>query len=314
MFISICIPTYNEPGKIKKLLESISIQTYKDYEIIVTDDSTNELTRDVVVNDFKQLPLTYLKNQSPKGTPENWNYAISMAKGEWVKLMHHDDWFNDAGSLGVFAKYAVNACKGCGFIFCAYQNVHLNSNKIEKVFASSVNRFLLKKNPLILFKKNIVGNPSCTMVKKTVSATILFDKNLKWIVDFEYYIRLFNVSADVIYIKDILVNVGIHDKQVTAYTQLNPKVEIPEALYFLHVHGTDTLKNIFVYDYYWRLIRNLNIRSMEQFNLYIGEPCRVVSIERIIKQQSRIKDTALKIGPFSKLLMSISFFKNFSRN
>ena len=40
--ISICIPAYKRIDYLQKLLDSISIQTFKDYEVIVTDDSPDE--------------------------------------------------------------------------------------------------------------------------------------------------------------------------------------------------------------------------------------------------------------------------------
>ena len=40
--VSICIPAYNNAAEVKRLLESICMQTFRDLEIILTDDSTNE--------------------------------------------------------------------------------------------------------------------------------------------------------------------------------------------------------------------------------------------------------------------------------
>ena len=39
--VSICIPAYNNVNEVKRLLESIFLQRFKNYEIILTDDSTN---------------------------------------------------------------------------------------------------------------------------------------------------------------------------------------------------------------------------------------------------------------------------------
>ncbi|MBS1511623.1 MAG: glycosyltransferase [Bacteroidetes bacterium] len=310
MIISICIPTYNEPQKVKKLLDAVFSQTCRDYEVIITDDSTNNLTETLIAEEFSHLPLRYIKNKVSLGTPENWNFAISLAKGDWIKLMHHDDWFYDEHSLQAFAEAAAGAEADQKFIYCAFQNVYLSSGQTEKVVSSNSSRWLLRKSPLVLFQKNIIGNPSCTLVKREIASAILFDKKLKWIVDFECYIRIFDVAPNWLFIKKVLVNVGNHDKQVTSYARLNPVIEIPEAVYFLECHGAKTMNNIFVYDYYWRLIRNLNIRSEEQFNRYLNEPCNFHALNNIIKFQTRINIRMLKIGVFSKLFMCISFIGN----
>lgn len=39
--VSICIPTYNNVESLQRCIESILVQTFEDYEIIITDDSNN---------------------------------------------------------------------------------------------------------------------------------------------------------------------------------------------------------------------------------------------------------------------------------
>ena len=54
---------------------------------------------------------------------------------------------------------------------------------------------------------------------------------------------------------------GINEEQVTNYTFRKPEVEIPENHLMIEKMGVEILRNIFVYDYYWRLYRNLGIKS-----------------------------------------------------
>src|SRR5439155_18647369 len=83
--VSICIPAYKRVEFLKRLLESISIQSFKDFEVIITDDSpTNEVYE--LSQAYKdKFTLFYSKNAVAVGTPENWNEAIRHAKGEWIK-------------------------------------------------------------------------------------------------------------------------------------------------------------------------------------------------------------------------------------
>ena len=71
--ISICIPAYKNKNFLERLLKSISIQTFRDFEVIVSDNiPTNEL--EGVCYKYGQLfSLKYYKNAKPPGTPANWN-------------------------------------------------------------------------------------------------------------------------------------------------------------------------------------------------------------------------------------------------
>ena len=64
--ISICIPAYNNAEEVRRLLDSIFKQTFQDWEIILTDDSTNEEIS-VLVKETAQDRLHYIHNEKPLG-------------------------------------------------------------------------------------------------------------------------------------------------------------------------------------------------------------------------------------------------------
>lgn len=96
--ISICIPAYNNAEEVRRLLDSIFKQTFQDWEIILTDDSTNEEIS-VLVKETAQDRLHYIHNEKPLGHIFNWNKALSEAKGQYIKIMFSDDWFAERDSL-----------------------------------------------------------------------------------------------------------------------------------------------------------------------------------------------------------------------
>ena len=103
--VSICIPAYNQPDKLIYLLDSIRIQTFKNFEVIVSDDSSDNSVQQLC-EQYSDLKIQYYKNTPSKGTPQNWTYSISKAEGEWVKIMHHDDYFADRHALEKFVEFA----------------------------------------------------------------------------------------------------------------------------------------------------------------------------------------------------------------
>ena len=103
-FISICIPAYKRIADLEKLLNSIGRQTFNNFEVIVTDDSPDDTVKNFCDNYPNKFALTYFKNNPVLGTPENWNEGIRRATGQWVKLMHDDDYFASNDSLALFVE------------------------------------------------------------------------------------------------------------------------------------------------------------------------------------------------------------------
>ncbi len=308
-FFSICIPAYKRSDYLKRLLDSISQQSFTDYEVIVTDDSPSTEVAELCKQFKNKFTLHYHKNAPPLGTPENWNEAIRKAKGQWIKIMHDDDWFTDEDSLQEFAG-AISDSPGEEFFFSAYCDVFEATGKMKEVFISKLKINSLQKNPTILFASNVIGPPSVTCHKN--NGKFWYDPTIKWVVDIDFYIRYLE-KYRIIYIPDILVNVGIHGEQVTVSTFRIAEVEIPENFYLLNKVSPAKLKNVLVYDAWWRLMRNLGIRDLQQIRKagYNGEVPQ--SIQSMILWQKKLSPSLLRIGLFSKLWMLSNYIRNFRR-
>ena len=307
--ISICIPAYKRIDFLKRLLHSISIQTFLDFEVVVTDDSASPEVAKLCDEYGKLFLLRYYKNEKPFGTPENWNEAIRKANGSWIKIMHDDDWFPDEDSLEEYVE-AIYDYPDEKFFYSAYRNMYAKSGRFKEVFTSIIRRAKLQKNPAILFASNVIGPPSVILHKN--DKEFWYDPAIKWVVDIDFYIRVLQ-KYRAIYIPSVLVNVGMHDEQVTVTTFRKPEVEIPENFYLLDKVGSSKLMNVSVYDAWWRLMRNLNIQNLEQIQRY-GYQGRVpMAIQSMIRWQQRIPRSVLRIGVLSKLLMLLNYLRNISR-
>jgi len=309
-FISICIPAYKRIDFLQRLLDSIAIQTYGDYEVVITDDSPDDSVSLFVEKYADLKSVQYIRNKKSLGTPENWNEAIRNATGKWIKLMHDDDWFADKNALQLFYDEALKN-KASSFIFCAYTNVNLAIKSNETVHLNRIAKFLLRKSPLNLFKKQFIGPPSCTLIRKDTD--VFYDNKFKWVVDFEFYIRCLLKVKRFCYINQPLVNIGLNDDQVTKYSFRVPEVEIPENQMLVEKLGFQILRNIFVYDYYWRFYRNLGIRDQMDVKKYFDKDLHPWLLQ-MIRMQSKVSPSILRIGIFSKFLMCWSYLISFRKN
>jgi len=86
--LSIVVPTYNCTRYIKRTIESILMQTYSSYEVIVVDDGSTDDTRIVLQNYQNRIKYVYQEN---KGVSAARNYGIQLARGEFIAFLDADD-------------------------------------------------------------------------------------------------------------------------------------------------------------------------------------------------------------------------------
>lgn len=95
--VSILIPTFNRPDFFEQALRSALAQTYSNIEIIVSDNSTNKLTEQVVAR-YQATPrgsvIRYYHNPDNIGPIANQQRCLNLAKGEFINYLNDDDLFH----------------------------------------------------------------------------------------------------------------------------------------------------------------------------------------------------------------------------
>lgn len=91
--ISVCIPTYKRYKLFREALQSVIEQTLQPMEIIIGDDSPDNLTENLV-SDIKKdckIPIVYAHHSPSLGQAANVNFLYETAKGDKIVLLHDDD-------------------------------------------------------------------------------------------------------------------------------------------------------------------------------------------------------------------------------
>lgn len=299
--ITICIPAFERPAYLKRLLDSIAQQVFKDFEVVITDDSSSRVNEELLFETPYKFSIHYQRNPRPLGTPSNWLEGIRHASGQWIKIMHDDDWFTDRYAL---ENFAAQLDEGADVLFSGYYSQDERSG-VKKNKTISLARFQsIKKDPYRLFSNNLIGPPSVVFFRKSMQE--LYDPSLKWLVDLEAYVRMIR-RYSCRYIALPLVTMSYNDTQVTNACFREPSVELPEALYYYKKHGRATLQSLVSYDGWWRLIRNLSIRSIPQLKEYATGQSVPNFLLQIVRFQQRIPTRVLRQGVCSKFLMLLSY-------
>lgn len=228
--VSICLPTYEQPDKLKALIDSICQQDFKDYEIVVSDDSVSNKVEKIIHNYvLPQLgpgSVKYFRNEVALGSPENWNNAVCKASGDYIKIIHHDDCLarTDAISqyVSVLEQNPESSFAFCISLHCNEEGVALSSN-----VPSTAQLKLLPEKPEILFAGNFIGAPSAIMFRH--DRFIEFDKRMKWLVDIDFYIQMIKAYGAPVFIPEGLVNITVGSKdQITHQCHYNKEVDLRE--------------------------------------------------------------------------------------
>jgi glycosyltransferase involved in cell wall biosynthesis len=299
-FISICIPAYKNTAFLQRLLDSIAIQSFTDYEVVITDDSPDDAVQQLIEHYHQRLSIHYHKNTPALGSPANWNKGLQLAKGEWIKMMHDDDWFADTNSLQAFADAA---SAEVDFIFAAYADVYLDSNKkvIKQLLPQQH-----KNYPLGLFEENTLGHPSVTMHRNIPG--LQYNEQFVWVVDIDFYIRFLQAHPRFVYLEKPLINIGKGDTQISSGAYKNAAIEIKEYLGLYQKLLPSAATSDLVYQGLWKVFRRCNINSIEKLKTVYGGEIALIA-EHIAIAQSKLPKLLLKQPPLSLYFCKKAFLK-----
>ena len=195
--ISLLIPTYNYKigiNKILKCINNIDYKLRKHIEIIIGDDSEKEIIdKEVKDNLYKSFTnFRYIHNKLSLGGSKNWNKLISLSKGEYCWLLHHDEYWDEKKDIFYYILESINYKKPNLIILpiskqkiFSINNIKIEISQQHKVFKNMILFFI--KNPKLLLGLNIIGPPSSIIYKK---CDLKYDDNFRYLVDVDFYIRL----------------------------------------------------------------------------------------------------------------------------
>ncbi|MEO5601765.1 MAG: glycosyltransferase family A protein, partial [Cyclobacteriaceae bacterium] len=86
---SVVIPVYNRPDEVKELLESLLLQTQKNFEVIVVDDGSASPCEEVVKAFFELLSIRYYFKPNSGPGPSR-NFGFEHAKGDYYIVFDSD--------------------------------------------------------------------------------------------------------------------------------------------------------------------------------------------------------------------------------
>ncbi|MGA7938093.1 MAG: glycosyltransferase family 2 protein [Kovacikia sp.] len=90
--VSVGLAVYNGENFIREAIDSILAQTFKDFELIISDNASTDKTQEICLEyAAKDKRIRYSRNEHNIGGIANQNRTVELSRGEYYKLAAHDD-------------------------------------------------------------------------------------------------------------------------------------------------------------------------------------------------------------------------------
>ncbi|SRR5713101_1919626 len=198
--LSILIPAFNYPEGVARILTALSSASPDHVEIIVSDDSTNDLVWRVVERHRSLIPFVrYIRSASSKGPCANWNYLLDAATREYCLLVHHDEFPLSHQFIRKVRTELAGASHPDVLLLGCLLGFEDGRNRINS--PRWLRELIVRHAPSYLFSRNIVGPASVVVARRTMYPR--FDANLRWLIDVDAYYRLLKMAGTVCLSKDL---------------------------------------------------------------------------------------------------------------
>ena len=155
-YFSIIIPNYNQGNYLKKNLETITAQSFKNYEVIVIDNFSTDTTLNVIKKFKKKIKFYRKKNNGI--IAKSRNLGIKKSKGKWLAFLDADDYWTK-NKLKIIFNY-INNYKFD--VICNNEWKIIDSKKIKILKNGPYSKFFYKK---LLINGNCMST-SASIIKK----------------------------------------------------------------------------------------------------------------------------------------------------
>ncbi len=189
--VSIVIPTYNRANDLRRCLKSLVSQTLDDFEVLVCDDGSTDMTSDVIKEFSSTLDITYDYAENFGGPARPRNRGIKLARAPYVAFLDSDDWWEpEKLELSLLVLDT-----GADLVFHDMWNVQHENQKVFK-------KRIISHQPHIPVYQSLLC--SCSSIPNSsvvVRASVLRsigeiceDKELIAVEDFDMLLRLSRVT------------------------------------------------------------------------------------------------------------------------
>jgi glycosyltransferase involved in cell wall biosynthesis len=221
MFVSICIPTYNRPEYLKEAVHSCLSQTCKPTEILIGDDSDNNISQQLISDLQKNssISIRYFKHRSALKQAANVNFLFNQVKTDFLMLLHDDDILVDDAIeklTNVSSKHpCVDAFFGKQYVMDSSGIINLKASEaLNKNFYRTIEYEGCKLSSLEAGFLQQFPNDGY-ILKTSVAKQLLYNDTMSDACDFEFGLRLGKKNSCLYFLNEYTCKYRISEIAVT---------------------------------------------------------------------------------------------------
>jgi len=181
--VSVVMPSYNRSQTIRKAVDSVLNQNYKDFELIIVDDGSTDNTKEILSKiDDKRVILDYTDH---KGASAARNKGLSLAMGKFITFLDTDNQWHPE-----FLETMIQeVCQPYLMGYCSENMFLVSGDKgLQKVIGRKVRN--VEYNPIKLTYTNYIDINSVIIGKGLLDEIGKFDENLKTLEDWDLFAKI----------------------------------------------------------------------------------------------------------------------------
>ena len=192
MRYSIIIPVYNRPDEVDELLESLTRQTFRDFEVVVVEDGS-EVRCEEVVKRYAGLLDAHYYEKPNSGPGQSRNYGAERSRGEYLIVLDSDVVLPEGYLQAVEDELTMNPCEAFG----GSDRAHESFTPVQKAINYSMTSFFTTGGIRGGKKKLDKFYPrSFNMgIKKSLYQELGGFSNMRFGEDIDFSIRIFKSGA-----------------------------------------------------------------------------------------------------------------------
>ena len=213
-FWSVVIPVYNRDKFLLECLASVLAQWPDDesMEIIVIDNGSDPSLEELVDSIGKGI-VFYHRHPETLSLQRNWNSAVSASRGQWVHLLHDDDYVLP-GFYPALQKGLKDCPETIGAAFTAYENINENDEVVFRNPPFGGRRGIADGWIEKIGVCNVLNPPAVVVRREAYERLGGYSNDILYTTDWEMYLRLVSFY-DWWYEPEILVRYRQHAFNVT---------------------------------------------------------------------------------------------------